>query len=216
MGVVTYVLLFCLGLATGAIVTKAFLFMTDTTPDKAEMNVVEDFGDLTSTSSKVYNVFDDYDKNKDIMSGTWKSHNKSADADEYMIKLGFPAFIMKLMKDVEVTLSIEQSSNQTILTTSNKWLPKPLIFEFPHNKVVQYDTPFTKDLKTKLMVPDENVIELQTVRDKEGFGTEHTFYHVISQNEEDFLKIDRNINITGSEMSVHWFYKRETQLSENS
>ena len=66
------------------------------------------------------------------------------------------------------------------------------------------------------MVPDENVIELQTVRDNEGFGTEHTFYHVISENEEDFLKIDRNINITGSEMSVHWFYKRETQLSENS
>jgi len=41
------------------------------------------------------------------------SYNKSVDADEYLIKLGAPAFIMKLMKNVEVTLKIGKSILQT-------------------------------------------------------------------------------------------------------
>ena len=52
---------------------KTYLYFNGTTPEETEMKVIEEKAQGDDTSR--YNVFNDYDSNKDRISGTWKRND---------------------------------------------------------------------------------------------------------------------------------------------
>jgi len=63
---------------------KTYLYFNDTTPEETEMKVIEYINTEKGAEFKEkaqaddtsrYNVFNDYDSNKDLISGTWKRND---------------------------------------------------------------------------------------------------------------------------------------------